>query len=257
MDGFFEQPVRDPSDVPASNVPHGMSSTGGRRPDPRGVINCRIEQLEAEVVHRQLLLEEVIHRTKNTLQLAVAILGDKIDEARDAGTRRTVREVQKHFLTLCHAHDRFYGPTNAPGTSLGFRIYEICSSICESFGRRVGNITLSLNVAEVPLTRHREISMNLILQELVLNALKHAFRGRAQGTITIELGLDDQSMCHLIVRDDGIGPTAGRGENSRGLYLVEAFAAGLQGRVATSHDQGTTTTISFPLHEERCAALAE
>lgn len=208
-----------------------------------------VEQLEAEVIHRQLLLEEVIQSTKKKLHLAVEVLDDKIDEAGDDWARRTIRDVQNYLLTVCHAHDRFYGAAGDAGSSLSFRIYEICSSICQSFGQRIGDITLSLNIAELPLARHREIAMNLILQELVLNALKHAFRGRKQGTVTIKLVLDDESMCHLIVGDDGIGPASAYGESSRSWRLVETLAAGLQGHVTVMSAQGTTTTVSFPLRE--------
>jgi two-component sensor histidine kinase len=134
---------------------------------------------------------------------------------------------------------------------LHFRLAEICSSIFDAFGERTGRIGLSLSIDEIELQRHQEIGVSLILQELLTNAFKHAFPDGRRGTITIKLSLDDEAVCHLVVRDDGLGswfsPTA-----STGLTLVEAFASGLRGTLKIISNRGTTATVSFPL---RAAAV--
>jgi two-component sensor histidine kinase len=202
----------------------------------------RIEKLEAEIAHRQLLLEEVIHRTKNTLQLAVATLDEHIDVAGDAWVRRDLRNVQRQLRTLSRTHNRFYGPTDADGQSLSFRLSEICSSVFDSFGERSRRIGLSLAVCDIQLQRHQEISVSVILQELLTNA----FPGRRQGTMAVNFDVDDQSICHLVVCDDGVGRRASY-QASTGSALVEAFASGLRGHMDVASDHGTTVKVSFPL----------
>src|SRR6516164_2153119 len=133
----------------------------------------QIQSLEAEIAYRQLLLEEVIHRTKNMLQLAVAALDEHIDSAGDAWIRQDLRALQRQLRALSRSHRQFYEP--AAVASLEFRLSEVCSSICASFGERQGRIALSLAVADIQLERHQELSVSLILQELLMNALKHAF----------------------------------------------------------------------------------
>jgi len=171
----------------------------------------QIQSLEAEIAYRQLLLEEVIHRTKNMLQLAVAALDEHIDSA-----------------------------------SLEFRLSEVCSSICASFGERQGRIALSLAVADIQLERHQELSVSLILQELLMNALKHAFPGDRPGTIMVDLDADADGICHLVVRDNGVGRALTEAA-STGLTHVNAFAAGLGGSVDIASHCGTTVSVSFPL----------
>jgi len=207
-----------------------------------------IERFEREIAFRELLLEEIVHRTKNTLQLAVAILGEQADSANDPWIRHVMRGVQKQILTLCQTHDHFNRSAEPGRRSLGFRVAAISSSIRDSFGKRADQIELGFNVAEILLERHQEVCLSLILQELLTNAFKHAFPCGRQGAIMVELGIDDLAVCHLAVRDDGIGRTF-RSPASVGLVLVEAFASGLQGEVAITSDKGTTVEVSFPLSQ--------
>src|SRR4029077_20569768 len=126
-----------------------------------------IGSFESEIGFRDLLLEEIIHRTKNTLQSAVALLGKQADSTSDLGIRAAILGVQKQVLTLSQTHDRFFRSTYSTGASLSLRVGEICSSMCESLCERAGEITLAFNVTEVHLLRHQEICLSLLLQELV------------------------------------------------------------------------------------------
>jgi two-component sensor histidine kinase len=231
--------------------PNPCDADGQSAGSPRHVTH-RIEQQESAVVCRDLLLEEIIHRTKNTLQLAIALLEEEADSTNDTWSRCILRDVQKQVLTLCRAHDRFYRGMGTGGRSLGLRIMEICSSIRDSFGKRANQIAFEFNVAEIPLYRHQEICLSLILQELITNAFKHAFPGGTQGTIKIDLDVDDLSICRLYIRDDGIGGTLSS-PASTGLILIEAFTSILQGKLSVTSDNGTTVEVSFP----SCPARAQ
>jgi two-component sensor histidine kinase len=204
----------------------------------------RIQTLEAEVASRQLLLEEVIHRTKNMLQLAVATLDEYIDGTSDAWVRQDLRGVQRQLRALSRSHRQFYGPTNAE--SLDLRLSEVCSSIFASFGERRGRIALSIAVGDIHLERHQEISVSLMLQELLINALKHAFPHGRRGTIMVDLDADAEGTCHLVVKDDGVGSPLSNAV-STGLTHVKAFAAGLQGTLEVTSHCGTAARVSFPL----------
>ena len=208
----------------------------------------RIERLEAEIAYRQLLLEEVIHRTKNTLQLAVAVFDEHLDAAGNAFLQRDLRNVQRQLRTLSRAHQWFYAPRAADNRSLNSHLSEICHTVFDSFGDRSGRIRISIAVAEVQLKHHQEISLSVILQELLTNALKHAFPCRRRGSVSINFSIDGDSICRLTVQDDGVGRSF-RPQASSGLVLVEAFVSGLKGRLEIALDYGTTVSVSFPLTE--------
>jgi two-component sensor histidine kinase len=111
---------------------HAPHWAGGKSPGSSHGVACRIEKLETEIVYRQLLLEEVVHRTKNTLELAVAKLDEYIDAARDAWIRQGLRNVQRQLRTFSRTNHRFYAPSKPDSPCLNFRLSEICSSIFES-----------------------------------------------------------------------------------------------------------------------------
>jgi two-component sensor histidine kinase len=220
----------------------------------RRQLSRRIGKLESEVVFRDILLEEVIHRTKNILQLAVSVLGEEADCARDAQSRHIVRNVQKQLVALCQSQSRLFGP-NIAGRSLSVRIGEICLSVVGSFSSRVGQIAIAADVAEIPLDRHQEVCISLILQELLTNALKHAFPGGLQGMITVSMRAE-ASDGHLTVHDNGVGRFE-KAAPSTGLTLVNDLAAALGGYFVVTAEHGMIAEVIFPLREcpsRRCAS---
>ena len=204
----------------------------------------RFKRLERRTLYQQLLLEEVIHRTNNTLQQAISAVDAQIAAANDAWKVHDLRALRAQLRKLRGTYHQLYGPGDCVCSSLKTRLSEICSSIFESFGRRGALVPLSLNVADIELQRHQEICVCLITQELVTNALKHGFpRGRS-GIVSVELDLDPDSVCHLIVTDNGIGRCASH--FGVGLDLVRGFASVLEGQLELHFDQGVTAKVSFP-----------
>jgi two-component sensor histidine kinase len=193
-------------------------------------LSGRFKRLERQILYRQLLLEEVIHRTNNTLQQAISAVDAQIAAANDAWKAHDLRALRARLRKLRGANHQLYGPGDYVGSSLKTRLSEICSSIFESFGRQSAYVALSLNVADIELQRHQEVCVCLITQELVTNALKHGFT---------------DCFCHLIVTDNGIQKcTLYRGS---GLALVEGFVSLLEGRLEFDVNQGTTVRASFPV----------
>jgi two-component sensor histidine kinase len=205
----------------------------------------QIEKLESGIIYRDILLGEVIHRTKNVLQLAVSTLGEAVDQARDPRFRRAVGKVQKQIVTLCQAQNRLFGP-NVARQNLSGWVAGICSATLEAFANRAGNVVIATHVTDVALSRHQEVCLSLILQELLTNALKHAFPSGRQGTITVILRTDACSHCHLTVRDNGVGRSSDIAA-STGLTLVRDFASVLEGSFTVSSGDGLTADVSFPL----------
>jgi two-component sensor histidine kinase len=235
----------------ATSVPQGSADSnlvGNLFEKEMAYLGRRIEKLESEIDFRELLLEEIIHRTKNTIQLAVVMLREKANAMNHGRSRCDVLDIEKQVLTLCHAHDQFYRLNNTIGLSLSLRIEKACSSLRDSFGEQAGQIAFAFKVTEIPLQRHREVCVNLILQELVTNALKHAFPYGMRGIIMVNLGVDDHSICHLIVHDDGTGRPL-HNQTSTGMRLAQAFASYLGGQLEITAGKGTTVEVSFPLFE--------
>ena len=208
-------------------------------------LSRRVEKLESEIIYRDILLEEIIHRTKNILQLAVSVLGEQADCARDPFSRHVIRGTQKQMVTLCQTQNRLFGP-NIAGRSLSARIADICAAVLESFASRSGRVVIETDIAEISLSRHQEVCLSLMLQELLINALKHAFPGGMEGVITVELQADAGADCRLTVRDNGVGRQHGF-PPSTGMTVVRDFASALGGSFTITSDRGTIAEVRFPI----------
>jgi two-component sensor histidine kinase len=98
------------------------------------------------------------------------------------------------------------------------------------------------------------IPCGLILNELVSNALKHAFNERETGEIVVELHEDADRGWHLCVRDNGVGLPDGLDKQESltlGLRLVRMLVAQLQGRLEIRQNEGTEFCLNFPVSAHR------
>ena len=206
---------------------------------------AQIKRLESRILCRQVLLEEVIRRTNNTLQRTIGAVDAHIAAANDAWKAHDLRALRAQLRKLRSAHHQLYGPGDCVGSSLEARLFEICSSIFEALGRRSALVTLSLKAADVELPQHQEVCVCLMMQELVTNALKHGFPRDRSGTVSVELHLDPSSVCHLVVTDDGdLERTSCRAAR---LATVRGFASLLEGQLDFDLNQETTVRVSFPV----------
>ena len=98
----------------------------------------------------------------------------------------------------------------------------------------------------VSLAPEKAIPLELIINEAVTNACKHAFPGDRCGTIHVSLDVAD-SLLRLVVRDDGVGLAAQPRDGSLGLRLIRSFARQLRADLEIMSDAGTIVSLSVPL----------
>ena len=115
-------------------------------------------------------------------------------------------------------------------------------------GTAASGVRLALDLEPVPLSVNAAVPCGLILNELVSNALKHAFRGRAGGEVAVSLRGGPEGRVCLRVRDNGMGLPAGldwRQADSLGLRLVQILAGQLHATVEVSSGEGTEFAVTF------------
>jgi two-component sensor histidine kinase len=121
---------------------------------------------------------------------------------------------------------------------------ELGAELLEAGGADGVVLTVEADDAELDLSRLTALS--LIINEVVTNSLKHAFKGRDSGTITLQLKRMEDRRYAMTIADDGPGlPSTPPGKASLGLKIVEGLAAQLDGKVSTPPAQGAVTRIEF------------
>jgi len=116
-------------------------------------------------------------------------------------------------------------------------------------------IELKIEVASMKLSLDTLVPLGLLLNEMISNSLKHAFKGREEGLITVNLGKNDQGLFELIVGDNGVGLPKDftfQSANTLGMELIDTLTSQLDGKISRMDREGSFFKIEFiGLEKER------
>jgi PAS domain S-box-containing protein len=204
------------------------------------------ETLRASLAEKEVLLKEIHHRVKNNLQVISSLLNlqaQRIYDERDADAFRTSMDRIKSMALI---HDKLYRSENLAHISFPGYVDDLVRGLFANYS--VGkDVELDLRVDPISVNIDNAIPLGLIINELVSNALKHAFPGDARGAITIRLHAEGKKAV-LTVSDDGIGFPADvdfTDTQSLGMQLVVTLVEQLEGAVELTRDAGTEFRIVF------------
>lgn len=210
-------------------------------------LNEHQEKLQESLEEKEFLLKEIHHRVKNNLALVSALLElQEItnDTPHSDGLFQTSRSRIK---SMALAHEALYETENFSSISMKKFIQCIANLTHNSFAPKDGSIELVYELEDAELSMKRSVSLGLLLNEVLINAYKHAFKGRKQGTITIE------STCvggyvTLAISDDGVGLPVNLPKTKRrslGMNLIRRLAKQLFAKLDISSEEGTCYTLNF------------
>jgi predicted ATPase len=210
--------------------------------------NASLEAENASLTEKEALLKEVHHRVKNNLQLISSLLSLQSTRVTDPAVAELFSESRNRVRSMALVHENLYRAGNLARISMELHVRTLVAHLRQAYGLASEQITLETRVSDVHLDMSRAVTCGLIINELVSNALKHAFPGGRPGRVWIELAADDQRAT-LVVGDDGRGLPAGfdlATTGSLGLQLISDLTAQLHGTVALGPPPGTSFTIAFP-----------
>ena len=208
----------------------------------------RIEQIEASLAAKEVLLQEIHHRVKNNLQIISSLLSIQSKQIEDPATLGLFKESQNRVRSMALVHEKLYQSDDLAKVDFADYIQSLSAALFRSYDFKSKTITLKLEVSPVFLNVDTAIPCGLILNELVSNSLKHGFPNDTPGEILIQLDANADQSFSLIVQDNGVGfPEAVDFKKSKslGLQLIFGLAKQLQGAIEMSGNQGTLCKITF------------
>ena len=193
-------------------------------------------------------VRESHHRAKNSFMLAHSLLRLRQDIAESEQTRETLGEAASQIHSLAKIHEHLHGQGDLDSVHCRPYVEELAGALRQAAGPSAARVAINLDVEDLVLPAAKAIPCGLILNELLTNALKHAFPGGRSGSVHVSLRGAGESVC-LEVRDDGVGFTPGAcREGSLGMELVSALAEQLGGWFRrSSGERGATCHLEFPL----------
>jgi two-component sensor histidine kinase len=208
------------------------------------------ERLKALLALKTVSLTEIHHRVKNNLQIVSSLLRLQSGKFADSAVRDVFTECRDRINAMARLHEQLYDERGQSHLDFAPHLRELAEMLMRSHTPAGCNLTLNVSADEVPLNLDQSILLSLIANELLLNALKHAFCGRSTGKLDAELRTIRDRVT-LTIRDDGNGiiqaPTEIK-QRGTGIDLVRAMSRQLGAEFVVSHmpASGTCATISFP-----------
>ncbi len=207
----------------------------------RGVLLER----DAIAEERRLLLEELDHRVKNNFTMVSSMVRMELRSAPEAA-HQSLRIIQGRVESIARAHETLYRGNRVIGeVAMQPYLSNLCTSLNTAYFE--GKETITVEACDVSLPRDRAVSIGLVVNELCINAAKHAFPERSDGQVEVKLFRSGDDMI-VSVSDDGVGMNgAAARQGSLGQGLITAFseqAGGTLERVEV--DVGTKFLLVMP-----------
>jgi two-component sensor histidine kinase len=203
------------------------------------------EKLKDDLLREKaILLQEVQHRVANSLQIIASVLMQSARRMQSDEARSHLHDARQRVLSIA-AVQRQLAATSLEDVALRPYLTELCDSLGASMIHDHDQISIGVKVDDSSISANASISIGLIVTELVINALKHAFPQHRHGKINVSYAARGPSWT-LTVSDDGIGMPGGVDPAKPGLGtgIVQALVGQLKARISVTAAPGTTISIS-------------
>jgi PAS domain S-box-containing protein len=209
------------------------------------------QRIRAALKEKDLLLSEIHHRVKNNLQIIHSLLDLQSLQIDDPAVTEMLRASQNRVRSMSMIHQTLYQSKDFARVSFASFLDTLLPALVSSYSVTAAHIDLSVEASEVHLPISAAIPCGLILNELISNALKHAFPNGRAGSIRVELRQQPDDQIVLIVSDNGIGiPLSDTPSGSLGLELVNLLAEQLSGSLTIHRANPTRFELRFPGHSQ-------
>lgn len=207
------------------------------------------EVIQKSLEEKELLLQEIHHRVKNNLQIIISLLRLQSSSEKDARIINMFRECQHRIMAMAFVHEKLY--QSGDFTQIDFTQYfhDFAQDLGTAFGIQKKGIKLEEDLEKIELDISRAIPAGLIFNELLTNAIQHAFPEKMEGKIIIRLRRLNNKQIFLEVWDSGAGLPSNFNHDSPktlGLMLIKSLTTQINGQLVINTENGTSFKIIFP-----------
>ncbi len=211
-----------------------------------GLLAERYAAIVRKEAERDILVQELFHRTKNSLQVIAGLVSLRESRLQDGQARSELRDIAKRIQAMALAQDQLRKFGDLSYVDLGAYLEELVP-LCLQGSDAPPRLVVRARKVEVVIDVAMPLGIAVI--ELVSNSLEHAFPVGREGKLSAELDLEKDGCIKIVVSDDGIGPSPGfdpRRDASLGLELVFILIERqLGGTVSFDFSSGFSCTLRF------------
>jgi PAS domain S-box-containing protein len=208
--------------------------------------------IKASLREKDILLREIHHRVKNNLQVISGLLELQASSIGNPELTGMLNQSQSRIQAMALVHEKLYASKDFARIDCAGYVGALSQDLFQSHKINAGKIDLIIQTdGVVYVDINKAIPCGLILNELISNAIKHAFPGDRKGKLQIIIGETKNTEIEIIVRDNGLGLPGDvdiHDSRSLGLDLVNGLVKNqLDGQIEVRRDNGTEFRIKFPL----------
>jgi len=198
---------------------------------------------------KEVMLREIHHRVKNNMQIIASLLSLQSRHISDARALELFRDSENRVRSMALVHEKLYRSDDMAHVDFGRYIDDLGTHLYQAYRPDPALITYRSRVADMYVAMETAVPCGLIVNELLSNAIKHAFPDGRNGTVSVDLRRDrDRGVFMLIVSDNGIGfpdDVDFQHTETLGLQMVNLLVDQIDGTMTLEKEHGTTVTIVF------------
>jgi PAS domain S-box-containing protein len=206
------------------------------------------EVIQASLREKETLLREIHHRVKNNMQVISSLFNLQAEHITDEKARRMLKDGQLRIRSMALIHEKLYQSRNLSKIDFADYLRTLSEHLFQFFKDEADRSRLETDLEHIHLDINSAVPCGLIINELVSNALRHAFPEGRKGVIRIGMRREGDGTVELRIADDGVGIPEGvdfRDTESLGLQIVNLLVGQLEGTIELDRKEGTAFTITF------------
>lgn len=230
--------------LPARLIGVAVDATADREREQ--ALEAALAEREVWLRQKDLLFREVNHRVKNSLQLVMSILSLQANDTPNEAARAHLLSAGSRIAAIMGVHERLYQSESITTVEMDKYLQRLCSDIATSTNDGAGGCWIEMETDPLELPIEIAIPIALIVNELVTNAVKHAYP-QGGGPVRLELRGNQDGHIHLLVADKGVGYWPDAVRKGLGSRLMPGLARQLRGQIEiTKLEQGHQVTLDIP-----------
>ena len=220
------------------------------------VIMHKNEQLQRFLTEKEWLVKEIHHRVKNNFHVVASLLEIQSSYLKNKEALSAIKESQHRIHSMSIIHQKLYQSETLSTIHMPEYIYELVEYLRESYAIR-DNVVFALDIENIEVNHAVAITLGLILNEAITNAIKYAFPHAEKGKISISLSHISEDRILLSVADNGQGLPANFNSNfgaTMGMELLQGLTDDIGGSLSIETNGGTHIRIIFgddPKHADK------
>jgi PAS domain S-box-containing protein len=209
------------------------------------------EKLKSSLFEKEILIKEIHHRVKNNLQIITSLIKLQSVYVKDKLSLELFNESYNRVQSMALVHQKLYQSKDLARIDFGEYTRTLVTHLAQSLGVNTKSIAVNVNADSVYLSIDTAIPCGLIINELLTNAVKHAFRKQKKGEIWVRVCLEGD-MNYIEVSDNGCGLPKEidiKNLQSFGLRLVSTLSGQIKADFEAKRNNGSVFKLTFPVQK--------